>query len=361
MHDPIPSVASRSDGLVDVHAHFLPPWYVDLARRHGHDVPDGMPAWPDWDARAHLAFMDERRIARSLLSLSSPGIALGPDIDHSALARRVNEYGAGEAARRPDRFGLLASLPLPDVDAALAELDHALDTLGADGVVLSTHADGVYLTESRHEPLWAALAARGCVVLIHPTAPVGSQSTRLGLPLPMMEFLFDTTRVVLGLALAGVLTRHRGLRLVVPHAGSLVPLLADRVALFQLGTRMTLPPEDPEHAVPGVVEALDNLWWDLAGTPTATHVNALLTRYGSARLLYGSDFCFTPPIAVDLQMALLDQVWPALPPLDGPGTPGTPEPWRYLTRANADRLLRRPSTAPAPELPGRADGDRSQG
>ncbi|MHC3472639.1 amidohydrolase family protein [Streptomyces sp. 7R007] len=339
MSDPTPAATSRSDGLVDVHAHFLPPWYVDLARRHGHEVPDGMPAWPDWDARAHLAFMDERHIARSLLSLSSPGITLSPDIDHAALARRVNEYGAQEAARWPDRFGLLASLPLPDVDAALTELDHALDTLGADGVILSTHADGIYLTEPRHEPLWAALAARECVVLIHPTAPVGSQSTRLGLPLPMMEFLFDTTRVVLGLALAGTLTRHRGLRLVVPHAGSLIPLLADRAALFQLGMRMALPPEDPEHALPGVIEALKSLWWDLAGTPTATHVNALLTHYGPAHLLYGSDFCFTPPIAVDLQMALLDQVWPTLPPL---ADSGVPEPWRNATRANTDRLMQRP-------------------
>lgn len=341
MSDPTPGADDLPDGLIDVHAHFLPSWYVYLAREHGHDVPDGMPTWPDWDAETHIAFMDERHISRSLLSLSSPGVALSADIDLAALARRVNEDGAAEVARRPDRFGLLASLPLPDVDAALAELEHALDSLDADGVVLPTNAAGVYLTDPIHEPLWAALAHRECVVLIHPTAPLGSEHTGLGLPLPMMEFLFDTTRVVTGMALAGTLTGHPGLRLVVPHVGSLLPLLADRAALFQLGMRMALPPEDPAHSVPGVAEALTHLWWDLAGTPTATHVGALLTRYGSERLVYGSDFCFTPPIAVDLQLGLLDQVWSELDDIDI-------EHWRALTRANAERLIHGPSLIPVP-------------
>jgi len=326
--------AAAAAGLVDLHAHFVPPWYVELAREHGHDTPDGMPAWPSWDAGTHLAFMDQRGIDRALLSLSSPGVALGPGVDAAALSRRVNEHGAELARARPDRFGLLAALPLPDVDAALAELDHALDVLDADGVVLPTHAAGTYLTDPGHEPLWSALARRECVVLLHPTAPVGSQATGLGLPLPMMEFLFDTTRVVLGLALAGTLSRHPGLRLVVPHSGSLVPLLVDRAALFQLAGRLALPPDVRDRAGPAVPEALGDLWWDLAGTPTATHVGALVERFGTERLVYGSDFCFTPPAAVDLQLGLLDQVWAGL---------DVHEPWRALTRSNAERLIRRPT------------------
>jgi predicted TIM-barrel fold metal-dependent hydrolase len=43
------------------------------------------------------------------------------------MARRVNEYTAGLVAKRPDRFGHFATLPLPDVDGALQELEHALN------------------------------------------------------------------------------------------------------------------------------------------------------------------------------------------------------------------------------------------
>jgi 6-methylsalicylate decarboxylase len=320
-------------GLIDVHAHFLPPWYVDVARKHGHELPDGMPAWPSFDVDAQLAIMDERQFDRSLLSLSSPGVALGSGVDVPALARRVNQHGAGLVTARPDRFGLLASLPLPDVDAALGELDYALDELGADGVILMTHADGLYLTDPRHEPLWAALARRECPVLLHPTSPAGGKAMTLGFPAPMMEFVFDSTRVVIGLAMAGTLTRNPGLRLVVPHSGSLVPYLVDRAALFQLGARLALDPSDPEHAMPAVDAALENLWWDLAGTPTATHVRTLLARFGSGRVVYGSDSCWTPPPAIDLQLALLDQTWAEL---------GGDVPWRAQTRANADQLVARP-------------------
>ena len=49
-------------GFIDVHAHFLTSSYVAQARAAGHDVPDGMPAWPDWSAAAHLELMDRAGI-----------------------------------------------------------------------------------------------------------------------------------------------------------------------------------------------------------------------------------------------------------------------------------------------------------
>lgn len=320
-------------GLVDVHCHFVPDWYVELAKQRGHATPDGMPAWPTWSSDEHLRFMDERGIARSLLSLSSPGIALGDNLDLSGIARRVNDDGAAIVASNPERFGQLASLPLPDVDAALEELDRILDVLGADGVVLSTHSNGTYLDDPSHEPLWEALAARECVVLIHPTSPPAWPSTSPERPRPMMEFIFDTTRTVMGMALSGVLTRHPRLRLVVPHTGSAIPGVLDRAALFQLGMRMALPANDPEHNNPPVTEAVNNLWWDLAGTPTKSHVRDLTERFGTRRIVYGSDFCFTPSIAVDLQLGLLDDVWKQL---------GQPD-WRSLVGDNSARLLERPT------------------
>jgi len=51
------------------------------------------------------------------------------------MARRVNEYTAGLVATRPGRFGNFATLPLPDVDVALSEIEYALDALLVDGVI----------------------------------------------------------------------------------------------------------------------------------------------------------------------------------------------------------------------------------
>jgi predicted TIM-barrel fold metal-dependent hydrolase len=128
--------------LIDVHAHFLTPEYVAAPERAAHQVPDGMPAWPSWSAQRHLDLMDQHGIARSVLSVSSPGVHFGDDFRARVLARTMNEAAAELVQDHPGRFGFFASLPLPDLDGALIELGVALDTLHADGVVLLSNAGG---------------------------------------------------------------------------------------------------------------------------------------------------------------------------------------------------------------------------
>src|SRR6201999_1485357 len=128
----------------------------------------------------------------SLLSVSSPGVHLG----ELELARAVNEAGRKAVVDRPGRFGLLASLPLPDVDAAISEIAHCCDHLDAAGFVLLTNVGGTYVSEPEFAPVFRELARRRAPVLLHPTSPACWEHTSLGRPRPMIEFLFDTTRTV---------------------------------------------------------------------------------------------------------------------------------------------------------------------
>src|SRR5215213_866286 len=115
---------------IDVHAHYLPADYRQALLDAGHDRPDGFPVLPEWSPEMHLAMMDRVGIATAMLSVSSPGVAFGGN--PVVWARSVNETGARAVRDHPRRFGLFASLPLPDADAALAEVAYALDRLGAD-------------------------------------------------------------------------------------------------------------------------------------------------------------------------------------------------------------------------------------
>ena len=142
----------------------------------------------------------------------------------------------------------------------MAELGYAFDTLGADGVIVETNAHGVYLGDQRLEPVFAELARRRATVLVHPTSPPCWQQTALGRPRPMIEFIFDTARAVTGLILAGTLTRHPGMNIIVPHGGGALPLLADRIKAF-LSASPSL--HDP---APDPVAQLRRLYYDLAGT-----------------------------------------------------------------------------------------------
>ena len=138
-----------SPPAVDVHAHFLPRSYREALERAGVEHPDGFPFVPRWSAESALALMDEVGIGTALLSISSPGLSFVNGHERSSLARAVNEDGAAAVRDHSDRFGLFASLPLPDVDAALEEIAHASQALHADGFVLMTNYDGVYLGDGR--------------------------------------------------------------------------------------------------------------------------------------------------------------------------------------------------------------------
>lgn len=312
--------------LVDVHAHFLTDTYVAAARAGGHEHPDGMPGWPTWSAEEHLRLMDQWGIARSILSISSPGTHFGDAAAARTLTRQVNDAGAEIARANPDRFGHFASLPLPDVDAALAESAYALDELGSNGVILESNTGGVYLGDRRYEPLYTALNRRQAVVFVHPTSPPCADQLALGRPRPMLEFIFDSTRTVADLVFAGVLTRYPDIRWVVTHGGGALPLVAERMELFRTVFF------DGDRDQPGVPEQIARLWFDMAGTPFPRQVPALIAAFGAERLLYGSDYCWTPAAGVTDQVAALDAA-------DQPSG----DTWRALTTRNAGRLLARPA------------------
>jgi 6-methylsalicylate decarboxylase len=314
-----------SPGYLDVHAHFVTDSYVRQARAAGPELPDGVPAWPTWSAEAHLALMDRCGIETSMLSVSSPGIHFGDDTAARALAREVNEDGAETVRAHPGRFGLFASLPLPDVDGALAELAYAYDTLGADGVVLETNTHGTYLGNPDLEPVWAELDRRGAVVFLHPTSPVCWEQSALGRPRPMVEFIFDTARTVTDLLMSGALDRYRNLTVIVPHCGGALPVLADRINGFM---KMFMP---AGTNAPDAVAQLQRLYYDLAGPALPRQLPALLNLVGTDRLLYGSDHCWTPAAGVEAHIAGLDAA---------PAPEGHPD-WRTLTTANARRILPR--------------------
>jgi len=278
--------------LVDVHAHFVPPGYREALRRAGVDRPDGFPYVPDWSAASALALMDKLGIESQLLSISSPGLGFVTGDARSVLAREVNEEGAQVVREHPSRFGLLASLPLPDIDAALDEIDHA-GQLGADGFVLLSNYDGIYLGDGRLEPVLDELDRRGAVALLHPTSPPGADAVALGLPRPLLEFIFDTTRAVVNLVLSGTLDRHPELKVIVPHVGSALPSLTDRVSGFAALALAGGPAGEVD-----VDAALRRLYYDLAGAPFPHALPGLLGIARADHLLYSSDTPFTPEPAI---------------------------------------------------------------
>src|SRR5205823_11839696 len=132
-------------------------------------------------------------IDAAVMSLGPPGVWFGDAGMAAELARISNEATAELVRAAPQQFAGLAALPLPDVDASLAELTHALDVLELDGVALLSNVDGIYAGDPRIEPVWTELDRRGAYVFLHPAVPPAPPALPEH-PVWLYEFPFDTTR-----------------------------------------------------------------------------------------------------------------------------------------------------------------------
>jgi predicted TIM-barrel fold metal-dependent hydrolase len=118
--------------------------------------------------------MDRFGIRAALTSLSNPGTWFGDAAEARALARMANEFAADMARDHPGRFGVLASLSLPDVEGSLREMEYALDTLGADGIGLLTSYGDKWPGDTTFAPVFEELNRRGPLFTFTPPPQIAA-------------------------------------------------------------------------------------------------------------------------------------------------------------------------------------------
>jgi predicted TIM-barrel fold metal-dependent hydrolase len=219
-----------------------------------------------------------------VLSITNPGLWFGDAAASAKLARECNEYAAQRVADHPGRFGFFAALPLPDVDAALKELEYACDTLHADGIGLFTSYGDIWLGNPAFRPLLQELERRRAVVHVHPTAPGCCREFGYapGVGPNSIEYGTDTTRAMTGLCFSGDAARFPAIRWVWSHAGGTMPFLAGRIAGAAANAREQLPE--------GLLPQLQRFFYDVAGAANRGALVSLRELVGADRILFGTDF-----------------------------------------------------------------------
>jgi 6-methylsalicylate decarboxylase len=264
-------------GWIDVHHHILPPRFVAEQRGeilyHARD-----PSVLHWSPSRALEQLDRFGIDTALVSLGVPGAS------DPALAHSCNEYAADLARQHPACFGVLASLPLPDLGSALTELEYAFDELRTDGIGLLSNYDGRHLGDPLFVPLLDALNDRHAVVHVHPIAPPGSRGALPGYPDPFLEFPFDTTRTITSLLYAGALTRWPDIAWIFSHGGGAAAMLAQRIVAL---AGMTGDIADP-------LDQLGRLHVDAVTTTSPGAFAAVSRLFGHGHIVFGSDYPYVP-------------------------------------------------------------------
>jgi aminocarboxymuconate-semialdehyde decarboxylase len=210
---------------------------------------------------------------------------LGDSEQGRSLARQCNEFAAELVQERPHRLGSFACLPLPDIDASLQELSHALDELRLDGVVLFTNANGVYLGDAALEPVFEELERRQAVVFVHPNFSPDASAHALGLPDNLLDFPTDTNRAIAQMHYTNRFARTPNVKYIFSHAGGSIPYLAARFAIID---EMNFVPGGEQRGT--AADMFRRVYWDtaLAGSDPVLHM--LREIAGIDKVLFGTDF-----------------------------------------------------------------------
>ena len=230
--------------LIDVHNHFYPPEYLDALKAGDSIVKltvdaEGNPCihYPgdynvavqghrDIDYRQGV--LEREGVDTQVITFTTPGTHVESPERAVRFARMVNDAFAKIVKERSPRFASLATLPLCDPAASVAELTRAV-SLGFPGAMLFSNVNGVALADARFHPLYAEADRLGAILHIHPTDPVGVEAMTDYWLMPLVGFLADTTLAAAKLTFAGIPEKYPNIKWVLSHLGGAIPYLAERL------------------------------------------------------------------------------------------------------------------------------------
>jgi uncharacterized protein len=227
--------------IIDIFNHFMPKAIYDRLAGlvPGHVALSAFPELPTlWDVDARLKMMDEFGDLQHVLSLANPPIEmLGPPDKTPELARIANDGLAELCRKHPDRFpAFIASMPMNNVGACVAEADRAIRDLGAKGIQVFTNVLGKPLSAPEFRPLFRALAKHDLPVWIHPIrgpqfADYATEKASENEIWFTFGWPYETTACVTRLIFSGIYDELPGLKIITHHMGGMVPFYAGKIDL----------------------------------------------------------------------------------------------------------------------------------
>jgi len=231
--------------IVDFHNHYYPPAYLDAVEKGPSNIgferdDQGNPVlhYPgDYNVivpgHRDIAFrqqvLDKAGVDMQILTFTTPGTQFETPETAAPLSSVVNDALAEIVAQRGNRFRALATLPMNNPDAAVAELRRATDELGFPGFMLLSNVNGVALSDERYWPLFEEANERDVVFYIHPYYPVGVEAMTEYWLMPLIGFTYDTTLAAAKIVFSGVAERFPRIRWALGHLGGAIPFLAERL------------------------------------------------------------------------------------------------------------------------------------
>jgi predicted TIM-barrel fold metal-dependent hydrolase len=265
---------------IDVHFHFSSPGFIAAIKARN----TGQLVLMNWSPARTIEDMDRDGVATSIVSTSEPSVWFGDNEAARRLARECNEYGARLMSDYRGRFGMFATLPLPDVDGALREIEYAFDTLEADGACFMSSYQGKYLGDPAFAPVMNELNRRKAVVYTHPfraecCVNLLPNGRAFGITLST-----ETTVTIASVLFSGTAARCPDIRFIWSHGGGTMPYITGRFGV----NADAKTPELPN----GVLYEIQKMYYDTAQAFNAYTLPTFTKLVPLSHMLFGTDYPF---------------------------------------------------------------------
>lgn len=290
--------------VVDVHTHFIPPFFLDEGNQHRtwrvsihhrdglpwiqHDEGYGYPVQETFfRSDAKSTDMKQRGIDRAILSVAPTLFFYWIDPSETkSFSRRANDALAEFCADSNGRFEGLATLPMQDPEKAAGELRRAADVIGLRGAEIGTSVEGVPLDDPRFVPLWEAADDLDVPLMLHPYYVGPKQGYEDYYLTNTFVNPLDTALAAARLIHCGALERFPRLKFLLVHAGGFLPY---QIGRFDHGWAVRDEPKAHLDRRPS--EMLERFYFD-----TITHHDSalswLIDLVGPDHVVFGTDLPF---------------------------------------------------------------------
>ncbi len=273
---------------IDIHAHYHPDAYCEaLSRLYGRTVTNFRPH-PDTDNPEHiktrLAQLDEAGVSIQVVSPAAGHAPYGEDEAIAvAAARLINDANTALVKQHPDRFRSFVSLPLPHIEASLAELKRTENDEGMIGVNLHISALDRSVAEDEFLPIYEEVNRRKGVIFYHPfgNSICSPMISDYGFGAAVGTSLEDAV-IALHLIAKQIPAKYPNITFIIPHLGGPVAMLLERLDnQFSMQSRgLPEPPADTAR----------RFYYDTVGHGSEAALTCAVLAFGADHVLPGSDY-----------------------------------------------------------------------
>lgn len=183
-----------------------------------------------FDANVRIKEMDETDVTVQVLSTIPVLFNYWAKAkDGLETSRFFNDHIADTVVKDQKRFIGIGTVPLQDIDLAIAEMERCVNELKMPGLEIGSNINGENLSDKKFFPFYKRAEELGCSLFVHPWEMMGEQQIqKYWLPW-LVGMPAETSRAICSMIFGGVFEQFPKLKVAFAHGGGSFPLTIGRI------------------------------------------------------------------------------------------------------------------------------------